>query len=115
MENKMDYKKWSDMAVKMHHRSGEEVENRILRGRALLNPVESEFTFVENLPRGPRSQEVCRTGHSRIVRRPDGLYTLTFRFDITEKYIRPALVAELNEVFKSAREDYEKNKIIIKN
>ena len=110
MEKNMEYKKWSDMAVKLHHRSGEEIENRILRGRALLNPVESEFTFVENLPRGPRSVEVRRTGHARVVRRPDGLYTLTFRFDINEKYIRPALVAELNEIVKSAQEDFKNSK-----
>lgn len=78
---------------------------RILRGKALYNDQESEMTFVENAPRGPRSVEVGRTAHSRFVRRPDGLYTITFRVDAGMPYLRQVLVAEVNELSRLLVED----------
>lgn len=78
---------------------------RILRGKALYNDQESEMTFVENAPRGPRSVEVGRTAHSRFVRRPDGLYTITFRVDAGMPYLRQVLVAEVNELAKLLLDD----------
>ena len=52
---------------------------RVMRGKALLDDEASDFKFVENEPRGPRSVEVGRTAHSRFVRRPDkyrGIYVV---------------------------------------
>lgn len=70
---------------------------RVLRGKALYNDQDSELTFVENAPRGKRSVEIGRTMHGRFVRRPDGLYTLTFRVDADMRYLRAVLVAEAGE------------------
>ena len=83
---------------------------RILRGKALYNDQESEMTFVENAPRGPRSVEVGRTAHSRFVRRPDGLYTITFRVDAGMPYLRQVLVAEVNELAKLLVDDRKRVK-----
>ena len=78
---------------------------RVLRGRALLNQSESRFTFVQNEPTRVRSKQVYRTEHSRLVRRPDGKYTLTLRFDAGEKYVVSALQAEVRNAAKMAVND----------
>lgn len=73
---------------------------RVMRGKALLDDEAMDFKFVENAPRGPRSVEVGRTVHSRFVRRPDGLYTVTFRCDASTKYLRETLTAEVAEIVR---------------
>jgi hypothetical protein len=78
---------------------------RVMRGKALLDDEASDFKFVENEPRGPRSVEVGRTAHSRFVRRPDGMYTVTFRCDASTKYLREALTAEVAEIVKMITAD----------
>ena len=78
---------------------------RLMHGKALLDEVAHDFKFVENTPRGPRSVEVGRTVHSRFVRRPDGLYTVTFRCDASTKYLREALTAEVAEIVKLITND----------
>lgn len=102
------YKKFSDYSLEMQ--SHDEPNMAILRGKGLLNQQEHRFTFVQNAPRGPRSVEVGRTRHCRFVRRPDGLYTATFRFDAGEKYVLSALLAEVRSVTKQAQEDREAQK-----
>lgn len=77
----------------------------LLRGRAVLNEEDKNFTFIQNDPRGPRSVEVGRSDHSRMVRRPDGNYTLTFRFSAGEKFLREQLISEIREIVKIAEED----------
>lgn len=87
----------------------------VLRGRTILNEYERRLTFVQNPPRGPRSVEVARTAHSRLIRRCNGMYTLTFRFDSGEKYISSALQAEVRAAVKKAQEDRIKlGRILIK-
>ena len=81
----------------------------VLRGKVLLNEEEERLSFVQNEPRGPRSVEVGRGEHSRIVRRPDGLYTLTLRFDVKEKYVREAMIAEVRNAVNMALEEMKKN------
>ena len=54
---------------------------RVMNGKALLDEESKDMKFVENAPRGERSVEVGRTAHSRYVRRPDGMYTITLRLD----------------------------------
>lgn len=99
------YKKYSDYSLEMM--SQDNANMSVLRGKGLLNLQESRFTFVQNEPRGPRSVEVGRTAHARFVRRPDGLYTATLRFDAGEKFILPALIAEVRAIAKSAQADWE--------
>ena len=82
-------------------------ENKLLRGRALLNPHKKEFAFVQNTPRGPRSVEVGRTLHSRYVCRPDGGYTVTVRFGAGEKNIREQLLAETRQIVSSVQEHFK--------
>lgn len=109
MENS-DYvfSKLEDMTVSMQ--TQEQKNMTVLRGKALLNECEQRFTFIQNKPRGKRSVEIGRSDHSRIVRRPDGLYTLTFRFSANEKFLKELLLSEIREVVKLAKEDSETQK-----
>lgn len=89
----------------------EQVANRLLRGRALLDVESKKFVFAQNEPRGPRSTEVGRTMHSRLVRRPDSRYTLTFScMDGGEKQLREQLIAEVRDVMKMINADLERQK-----
>lgn len=98
-----NYARLTGMSVEMQTQKQRNMV--LLRGKALLNEDESRLTFIQNTPRGARSVEVGRSGHSRIVRRPDGLYTLTFRFDVKEKFLKESLLAEIREVVKLAEAD----------
>lgn len=102
--NSLGYHKWSDMTVKAFLN---DTQKRVRSGRIIINAVESETTFSENEPRGPRSVEVTREKHCRCVRRPDGNYTLTFRFDPSEKFVAEALVAEIRSVVNTTKKDKE--------
>lgn len=99
------YKSMPNMSVDMYTVDADP-ENKLLRGRALLNPHKKEFAFVQNTPRGPRSVEVGRTLHSRYVCRPDGDYTVTFRFGADEKNIREQLLAETRQIVSSVQEHF---------
>lgn len=89
----------------------EQVANRLLRGRALLDVDSKKFVFAQNEPRGPRSTEVGRTMHSRLVRRPDARYTLTFScMDGGEKQLREQLLAEVRDIMKMISADMERQK-----
>ena len=89
-----------DICVDLYTQNAE-VEKRLLSGRALLNTEKGEFLFAQNPPRGPRSVEIGRTAHSRYVRRPDGLYTVTFRVDTRERNYRELLLAEVRELTRA--------------
>ena len=101
-------KRFSDYSLEMQ--SHDEPNMAILRGKGLLNQQEHRFTFVQNAPRGPRSVEVGRTQHCRFVRRPDGMYTATLRFDAGEKFILSALLSEVRSIAKQAQADMEVQK-----
>ena len=88
------YKAYKDYMVELHT-EGENPAHRLVRGRALLNPEESRFTFVENDKRQNRSKEISREERSRLVRRKDGWYTLTFRIAPNSKYLKESLVNEM--------------------
>lgn len=90
------YKKYTEMTVGM--RTQENCNLQVLRGKVLLNEAEKNLTFIQNKPRGPRSFEVMRTQHSRMVRRHDGGYTLTFRFLNTDQHVLQRMVEEVNEI-----------------
>lgn len=107
MENS-DYvfSKLEDMTVSMQ--TQEQRNMTVLRGKALLNECEQRFTFIQNAPRGARSVEIGRSDHSRIVRRPDGLYTLTFRFDARERFLKELLLSEVRSVVRLAAADLKK-------
>lgn len=90
------YTKLTNMTVGME--SQEERNLQVLHGKAMLNEAENRLVFVQNTPRGPRSRELMRTTHSRLVRRPDGDYTLTFRFSPLEQNLRTTLVSEMIEI-----------------
>lgn len=83
---------------------------RVMAGKALLDEKSKDMKFVENPPRGPRSFEVGRTAHSRYVRRPDGLYTITLRVNATTKYLRELLTSEVAEIVKDVQQDYKQQK-----
>lgn len=80
---------------------------RVMAGKALLDEECKDLKFVENPPRGPRSVEVGRTAHSRYIRRPDGLYTITLRIDAAGKYLRETLTSEIAEIAKNIEMDYK--------
>lgn len=101
------YNRLSKMSVDMYTLE-EKPEMKLLRGRALLNPEKSELAFVQNTPRGARSVEVGRTLHSRYVRRPDGGYTATLRFEGDEKNLREKLLSEVREMVTMVGEDLKR-------
>jgi hypothetical protein len=68
---------------------------RSLNGHLLVDEAERQLLFEQYPPRGPRSRELMRTTHSRLVCRPDGNYTLTFRFSPNEDHLRHMLVREM--------------------
>lgn len=101
-ESNFVYSKMTDMSVEM--KSQERRDMVTLHGKALLNEEENRFIFLQNPPRGARSVEVARTAHARMVRTPRGTYTLTFRFDGRERWLRESLIAEINDVFRNTIE-----------
>lgn len=102
------YKRVKDVCLDIYTRD-EHVDKRLLKGRALLNTEKGEFAFVQNEPRGARSVEIGRSAHSRLVRRPDGLYTLTFScMDAEEVYLREQLISEVRVVCAMMKADREK-------
>lgn len=102
------FQKFSDYTLKIH--AQREAQGRLLRGRAVVTAEEAEMTFVENEPRGARSKEVARGAHYRMVRRPDGNYTLTIRFAVGEKYLTPVLQAEARDAVMKAIDDAKSRK-----
>lgn len=72
-----------------------DIEKRIVKGKVLLDSERYCMTFVQNLPRGPRSVEVGRTTDGRFVRRPDGVYTLTLHANPHDRYLKANLVAQI--------------------
>lgn len=81
---------------------------RMMRGKALLNQAENRLLFMQNTPRGPRSHEMMRTAHARLVRTPQGRCTLTFRFSLQEQGLGLALVDEMIKVVKKELSDNQK-------
>lgn len=102
-----------DICVDLYTQNAE-VEKRLLSGKALLNMDKGEFLFAQNPPRGPRSVEIGRTAHSRYVRRPDGLYTVTFRVDTRERNYREQLLAEVRELTRALDVDTAAQKALKK-
>lgn len=100
--------------VSMYTRE-EEVEKRLLRGRVLLDSDEKTLLFAQNEPRGPRSKEIFRGDHSRLVRRPDGNYTMSFcAVDIGEINLREAMIAEVRKGVDAMKKDKENLKKMMK-
>lgn len=98
------YKRYIDYSVDLYSQS-DDAENKLLRGRALLNTKKGELSFVENAPRGPRSVEIGRTFHSRFVRRPDGGYTITLRIAGMNPIMREELLSEVRDVCRGIMDD----------
>ena len=93
------------VSVEMHTRAEQMVPSRILRGRALYNEEDIRLTFVQNESRPNRSKEILRTAHSRCVLRPDGKYTLTFRFEGNEHLLRETLISEVRTVVNQVQQN----------
>lgn len=110
-EKKTDvkYQRYGDITAKVITQKGD-ANLRPMQGRILINSYENELNFREAAPRGPRSVEIVRTLHSRLVRRNDGGYTLTFRFQGDMKYMSSTLIAELRDAAKAVEYDKKKGK-----
>lgn len=103
MENnlKRTYSRFTDYSLKVLS-VNEQPTNRKISGRVVILPEESEATIIENAPRGPRSIEIGRSINSRLVKRHDGKFTMTLRFDPSEKYILSTLIAQVRELVSKA-------------
>ena len=102
------YQRMKDFCIDLYTQS-DAVMNRVLSGKALVNPEKGEMLFAQNAPRGKRSIEISRTVHGRLVRRPDGRYTLTFGSMLaTEKQLREQLLAEVRSICKVISQDAER-------
>ena len=94
--NSYDIHILTDMTVNLQ--SQENYDQKVLNGKLFVNKQKHQIAFNQNRPRGPRSIEVMRTMHSRLVRRPDGDYTLTFHFSSEEYAVGPQMLEELQKV-----------------
>ena len=103
------YQKFSDYTLKVLSREAN-ATRRAFGAKVVILPEDSETWITENKPKGPSSKEVGRSIHSRIVRRLDGRYTLTFRFDADEKQLREQLLAEMRNMATVAIEDRQSRK-----
>lgn len=92
----------------------ESIDRRIVGGKALLDVEKQELLFVQNKARGPRSREIARTWHARMVRRPDGEYTATFRFHPSEHQVRFEMIAEIRELVTKSEEDVKREAALAK-
>lgn len=102
------YKRMTDFCIDLYTQS-DAITNRVLSGKALVNPEKGEMMFAQNAPRGKRSIEISRTAHGRLVRRPDGRYTLTFGSMLaTERQLREQLLAEVRSIYKVIEQDVER-------
>ena len=114
MENAKDmiinHERFEKMELHVYSRA-ERVDKVVLAGRQFIDADDGRCTFVQNAPRGPRSVEIGRTPHCRIVRRPDGGYTTTLRVTQNVKYLKETLLAEIREVADCINKDLEEVKI----
>lgn len=78
--------------------SQENYDQQVLNGKLFVNKQKHQVSFNQNRPRGPRSTEVMRTPHARLVRRPDGDFTLTFHFSSEEYAVGAQMMEELQKV-----------------
>lgn len=100
--------------VKMYTRDAE-VEKRLLNGKVLLDSEDSSLLFSQNPRRGPQSKEVTRGDHSRLVRRPDGNYTLSFAgVDIRETNLKEAMLAEVRHACDQMKKDRARQEALAK-
>ena len=77
-----------------------------------MDDQKSNFLFVQNEKIYKKSVEIGRTRHSRLIRRHDGSYVVTFRFKATAKYIKSDLQAEVRDIVDAAIEDEKQQKTI---
>lgn len=103
-KNSFKYHSLANMTVGML--SQEDYNLQVLPGRVIPNEEDRSFLFLQNAPRGPRSTEVFRTRHSRLVRTPRGTFTLTFRFSPDEEGIRDILTSEMADVCQTTEKDF---------
>lgn len=101
------YKRIPNMTVGMQ--SQEERNLQVLHGKVILNEEDKSFLFIQRSPRGHRSTELFRTRHSRLVRTPQGTFTLTFRFSPDEEDIQVKLICEMADVCKTTESDFINN------
>ena len=100
--------------VKMYTHD-ERFEKMLLRGKVLLDSEDSSLLFSQNPPRGPQSKEVTRGDHSRLVRRPDGNYTLSFSgVDIRETNLKEAMLAEVRHACDPMKKDRARQEALAK-
>lgn len=91
-----DYSRLTNMTVGL--KSQRDYNHRTLHGRITINMEERHALFVRYPQRGARSKELMRTAHSRMVTRPDGNFTLTFRFSPIEDNLPEKLLDEMKTI-----------------
>lgn len=91
-----DYTRLTNMTVGL--KSQKDYNHRTLHGSLTINLEERHALFVQYPQRGARSKELMRTAHSRMVSRPDGNFTLTFRFSPLESDLPEKLVDEMKTI-----------------
>ena len=102
-KSNFSYKSIPNMTVGMQ--SQQDCNLQVLHGKVLLNEEENRLLFMQNTPRGPRSHEVMRTAHSRMVQTPKGGYTLTFRFSPNETDLKKMLLEEMAKICQMAENE----------
>lgn len=98
-KNNFKYHSLPNMTVAML--SQNDYDLQVLHGRIIPNEDDKSILFLQNAPRGPRSFELLRTRHSRLVQTPKGTITLTFRFSPDEKNLRSSLMSEMESIISN--------------
>ena len=96
---KFKYHELKNMTVVLD--SQEDYDLSVMRGKVIVNEEDHLMTFEQNRPRGPKSAELMRTPHSRLVRRQDGSLSLRFHFAEGEPGIDRQLLRELKAVIEA--------------
>lgn len=108
MEEKFNKHKAESVQLTMYTRD-EAFTKRLLGGRAIFDEDDNTFLFAQNLPRTHWSKEIMRTDHARVVRRVDGLYTVSFsKMDAGESLLGMKLLAEVREITRTIEADKKK-------
>lgn len=108
MEEKFNKHKAESVQLTMYTRDVA-FTKRLLGGRAIFDEDDNTFLFAQNLPRTHWSKEIMRTDHARVVRRVDGLYTVSFsKMDASESLLGMKLLAEVREITRTIEADKKK-------
>ncbi len=105
MENEKIFKQLPPTDVEVFA-TREQINGRVMCGKALYTGEQDRFAFVENPPRVKRSKLVLASSHASLRKRANGDFSINVVFTAGEKYIKESLINEVRGLVKAAQ-DYK--------